>query len=55
MPRYLGNWGFEPSIESATLLIGGILSDSGRLSRARPETFEVLAWLLKLAGRIIEI
>ncbi len=43
--------GIEPSSEVATLLIGGILSDSGRLSRARPETFEVLAWLLRLAGR----
>ncbi len=44
-------FGIEPSTEIATLLIGGILSDSGRLSRARPETFEVLAWLLRLAGR----
>ncbi|GAB6943697.1 DHH family phosphoesterase [Vulcanisaeta sp. JCM 14467] len=43
--------GIEPSGDVATLLIGGILSDSGRLSRARPSTFEVLAWLLKLAGR----
>ena len=43
--------GIEPSSEVATLLIGGVLSDSGRLSRARPETFEVLAWLLRLAGR----
>ncbi|WP_237699637.1 DHH family phosphoesterase [Vulcanisaeta moutnovskia] len=41
----------EPSNEVATLLIGGILSDSGRLSRARPETFEVMAWLLRLSGR----
>ena len=43
--------GIEPSGDVATLLIGGILSDSGRLSRARPSTFEVLAWLLRLAGR----
>ena len=43
--------GIEPSSDVATLLIGGILSDSGRLSRARPSTFEVLAWLLRLAGR----
>ena len=41
----------KPSGDTSTLLIGGILSDSGRLSRARPETFEVLAWLLKLASR----
>ena len=41
----------EPSGDVATLLIGGILSDSGKLSRARPSTFEVLAWLLRLASR----
>ncbi|GGI68712.1 phosphoesterase [Vulcanisaeta souniana JCM 11219] len=43
--------GVALSSDTATLLIGGILSDSGRLSRARPETFEVMAWLLKLSGR----
>ena len=43
--------GITLSSDAATLLIGGILSDSGRLSRARPETFEVMAWLLKLSGR----
>jgi nanoRNase/pAp phosphatase (c-di-AMP/oligoRNAs hydrolase) len=42
--------GFEPSIDTAKLLIGGIVSDSGRLSRARDLTFEVLAWLLRVSG-----
>lgn len=49
--QVLRGLGIEPSGDVATLLISGILSDSGRLSRARPETFEVLAWLLRLAGR----
>ncbi|WP_245522570.1 DHH family phosphoesterase [Vulcanisaeta distributa] len=49
--RVFREFEIEPSTEIATLLIGGVLSDSGRLSRARPETFEVLAWLLRLAGR----
>jgi len=41
--------GIEPSAETAKLLIGGILSDSGRLSRARDLTFEALAWLLRIS------
>ncbi|WP_243670677.1 DHH family phosphoesterase [Vulcanisaeta sp. JCM 16161] len=47
-------FGFEPSVETAILLIGGILSDSGRLSRARPETFEhwpgYLGWRVGIIG-----
>lgn len=39
----------EPSQETAKLLIGGILSDSSRLIRARELTFEALAWLLKVS------
>jgi len=37
--------GIKPKPHVAALLIGGILSDSGRLVRARPRTFEALAWL----------
>jgi nanoRNase/pAp phosphatase (c-di-AMP/oligoRNAs hydrolase) len=42
--------GIEPTQRVATLLLGGILSDSGRLMRARPETFEALAWLSRRLG-----
>jgi len=46
----LRDLGLEPSREVAELLIGGILSDSNRLSRARVSTFEVLAWLLRVSN-----
>ncbi len=39
--------GYKPDLNTTRLLIGGIISDSGRFSRARPETFEAMAWLLK--------
>lgn len=36
----------KPSKDASLLLLGGIISDSNRFTRARIETFEIMQWLL---------
>lgn len=43
-------FGMTPSKDIALLLLGGIISDSNRFARARSETFDIVHWLLSIAG-----